>query len=578
MASAEEKLHLHNQAYFTNRAIWMWTPLNIIIVPLSEGVATNWWGFWRWSLLSAIGQIVMLVIFFAVEHFFLAEHRSRFKNNYRIYLFGFILGASHGLIVGLLAKELDMSKTGQFSEVLLRALNSGLIGLIVLPIIVLIIRAIALYRDDRNALVAERMLIESQKADTIAVLKSLRSSMSRKVDENLLEVIQNSKEYFDEKGKSLEDNWELMAIRLRQAAMKTIRPFSHRLHRRGSEKIYKVRLREIAEYTAYSLNLHIPWVSFIFAISTYRTSIQDNYNFINGLTILALKLLVLAFGLYVIQFIRSRNRLRTLYGYFLSGALFAIYFIFLSLKIHDLLDTRGETLTTYFVSTAWILLLVFIFSFIGAFTKGQRAELDFLERAISKVQLEHMILAREEARISRELAKYLHGTIQSRLMASAIGLEKAGRRGDKKALEKELAQAYESLKIPSASYFSAPEITFKEEIKKVVGKWNDLMKITVKFPRSIPEIQPDIAQEIGNVLNEGLSNSFRHGNATVVKIEFKSVESQLHIVLIDDGSGPTSGKPGLGTEWFRAISGNSWNLRRVDIGSGSILELFVLLK
>jgi signal transduction histidine kinase len=439
-------------------------------------------------------------------------------------------------------------------------------------------RAIALYRDDRNALVAERMLLESQKADTIAVLKSLRSSMSRKVDDNLLEVIQNSKEYFDEKGKSLEDNWELMAIRLRQAAMKSIRPFSHRLHRRGAEKMYKVRFREIAEYTVYSSNPQISWVLFIFAISTHRFSIQDNSNFVNELTLLTLKVVVLAFGLYVIQFIRSRNHLRTIYGYFLSMALFSLYFIFLSQKIHNSFNMRQDTLVTYFVSTAWILVLVFTFGFVGAFAKGQHAEIDFLERAISTAQLEQMILAREEARISRELAKYLHGTIQSRLMASAIGLEKARRRGDKKMLEKELAQAYENLRVPSASYFSAPENTLKEEIKKVVGKWNDLMKITVKFPRSIPEIQPDILQEIGNVVNEGLSNSFRHGNATAVKVEFKTVESQLQITLIDDGSGPTSGKPGLGTEWFRAISGNSWNLRAVDTGSGSILELFILLK
>ena len=577
MPSAQIKLYDHQRVHIKDKLIWMWAPLNILLVPLSEGVITNWWGFWRWIVLSTIGQIVLMAIFFATEHYFLAGSTSKFKNNNRIYFLGFIIGAARGLTVGLLANELDRSKTGQISEVLLRGLNSGILGLILLPLAIQIIRVIEIYRNDRNALIAERMLIESQKAETIAVLKSLRSSMSRKVDENLLEVIQDSREFFDEKRKSLEDNWELMAVRLRQAAMKTIRPFSHRLHRQGNEKVYKVRFREIVEYNAYSLDLQIPWVSFIFAFSINKTIFQDASNITSGLSTVALKVIVLAFGLKIIQVIRSYNRLRTIYGYLFSMAVYSIYFIFFSQKIDNALGSDASNLLPYLISTAWLLLIIFVFSFVGAFTKGQRAELDFLEHAINKSQVEQMILAREEARISRELAKYLHGTIQSRLMASAIGLEKAGRRGDKKALEKELAQAYESLKIPSASYFSAPEISFKEEIKKVVGKWSDLMKITVTYPRSIPEIQPNVTQEIGNVVNEGLSNSFHHGNATAVKITFKTINSQLCITLIDDGSGPNSGKPGLGTEWFKAISGNSWELRTRDCGSGSVLELFVLL-
>mgnify|MGYP000391813785 CR=1 FL=1 len=38
---------------------------------------------------------------------------------------------------------------------------------------------------------------ESKKAESKAIVKALRSSMSQKVDENLLEIITNSKEFFD---------------------------------------------------------------------------------------------------------------------------------------------------------------------------------------------------------------------------------------------------------------------------------------------------------------------------------------------------------------------------------------------
>lgn len=204
---------------------------------------------------------------------------------------------------------------------------------------------------------------------------------------------------------------------------------------------------------------------------------------------------------------------------------------------------------------------------------GQHAESKFLERQLSKEQLEAMLLKREEDRLSRELAKYLHGTIQSRLMASAMALEKAGRKGDKRALEKELAQAYESLRVPSASYFAAPEESFKAEINKVISKWNDLLNIKVKIDKSIGDLAPAKSQEIGNAINEGLSNAFRHGGAANVKLNITRAKSGISVEMIDDGQGPLGGKGGLGTEWFNAISGANWRLKPGKENKGSVLEL-----
>jgi two-component sensor histidine kinase len=206
---------------------------------------------------------------------------------------------------------------------------------------------------------------------------------------------------------------------------------------------------------------------------------------------------------------------------------------------------------------------------------GQRAESEFLERQISKEQLETMFLKREEDRLSRELAKYLHGTIQSRLMASAMALEKAGRKGDKKALEKELAEAYKSLRVPSAEYFNAPAVTFREEINKVVTKWSDLMKVKVKISVAIKDLPAHKSQEIGNVVNEGLSNSFRHGNAGAVNVSITGNNDEILVEISDDGTGLLPGKPGLGTDWFKAIAGNSWILKSNIDRPGTTLELHV---
>jgi two-component sensor histidine kinase len=129
------------------------------------------------------------------------------------------------------------------------------------------------------------------------------------------------------------------------------------------------------------------------------------------------------------------------------------------------------------------------------------------------------------------------------------------------------------LKVPSASYFAAPADSFKEEISQAVDKWNNLMTIKTNIDRGIKDIDPTRAQEIGNAINEGLSNAFRHGGATNVRLSVKKQPNRIQVQIVDDGEGPKRGKGGLGTEWFNAIAGKSWSLKPNSSGTGSVLEL-----
>jgi signal transduction histidine kinase len=456
--------------------------------------------------------------------------------------------------------------------ILIRALNAGVIGMVAVPLMSLIGCSIEIYRADRNALIAERLLAESQKSESAAVIKSLRSSMTRRVDENLLEVVKNSQQYLDEKGRSLEANWELMAVRLRKAALDTIRPFSHHMHRRGEERTYKVQPFELIKYMSSTVRIEIPWVLMFYIISDFKF-IYSNSPWHLATANLISRLALIALGLGVIRKLKYTGRLRGLASYFVSLLIFGAIFIMAGHFFDDTFQLNHNSEYVHYVDTAWLLIIVVLVGFVSSFFYGQSAESEFLEKQISKEKLEMLILKREEERLSRELAKYLHGTIQSRLMASAMALERAGRKGDKKALERELEEAYKSLRVPSADYFSAPEETFKDEVNKVVSKWNDLMKVKVKIGANIPNIPSHKGQEIGNVINEGLSNSFRHGNATKVEVSVTSKLGQIHVVVKDDGSGIDGGKPGLGTDWFKAIAGNAWSLTSNQDGPGTTLEL-----
>ena len=552
-------------------------PLLILIVPLLEGAFTSWWAFWRWTLVSILSLIPLAIIYLIADITFFKDRARKPVPGYYLFILGFLLGAARGASAAFLANQFNIlaieNSSVQFT-LILRAINTGLVGMVALPIVSLISASIEIYGFDRNALIAERMLFESQKSESQAVIKSLRSAMTRRVDDNLLQVIQNSQEYLDEKGRSLEANWELMAVKLRKAALDTIRPFSHSMHRRGVEKNYAVTTQELLRYVANSIRIEIPWVIAIYIISVFKY-IFINSTPANGFMNLLLRVVVIYVSMIFLAELKKRGNIQSLWGYLTALSIFGVIFAWITHILDDVFNLRHETQLSHVVDSVWLCLCILVIGLVSAFMYGQRAESEFLERQISKEQLETMFLKREEDRLSRELAKYLHGTIQSRLMASAMALEKAGRKGDKKALERELAEAYKSLRVPSAEYFSAPAATFREEINKVVAKWSDLMKVKVKISVAIKDLPIHKSQEIGNVVNEGLSNSFRHGNAGAVNVSITGTNDEIFIEISDDGTGLVPGKPGLGTDWFKAIAGNSWVLKSNKDRPGTTLELHV---
>ena len=550
-------------------------PFLLLIIPIAEGAIFTWWAFWRWMLVSFVSLIPVLIIFFFADITIFKNREKKPVPNHYVFILGFILGFVRGGSAGLLSyyfNALEMDVMNAPGTILMRALNAGLLGMVAIPLISLIGSSIEIYRADRNALIAERLLAESQRSESAAVIKSLRSSMTRRVDENLLEVIKNSQEYLDDKGRSLEANWELMAVRLRKAALETIRPFSHHMHRRGEERTYKVKPFELLRYMASTVRIEISWVLMFYAISEFRF-IYASSIWYQATANLFSRLVIIAVGLSIIRKVKYQGKLRGISSYLISLFIFGAIFVSLTNILDEFFELRGVSNYSRYADTVWLLILVILIGFASSFLYGQSAESEFLEKQVSKEKLEMLILKREEERLSRELAKYLHGTIQSRLMASAMALERAGRKGDKKALERELEEAYKSLRVPSAEYFSAPEETFKDEITKVVSKWNDLMKVKVKISSSIPEIPNHKAQEIGNVINEGLSNSFRHGNASKVDVSVTHKSDWIFVVVKDDGDGIDGGKPGLGTDWFRAIAGSAWSLTSNEDGPGTTLEL-----
>lgn len=550
-------------------------PILLFAVPFNEDGFASWWIFWRWTIVSFLSLIPFYLVYLIADLTVFRKREIEPVPSYYVLILGLVLGLVRGGSNAAIAVLLNMTKQDGLTVlqfIIFESIHYGVIMMMALPFWTIIAATIELYSDDRKALIADLMLNQSSRAESAAVIKSLRSSMTRKVDENLLEVIEDAHIYLDNKGKTLEENWELMAVRLRKAALDTIRPFSHALHRAGEEKEYRVKLIELLRFIVSNFRIEPFWVVLGYA-AIFLPRLVLNSPFVDGLINMTLRALAIYIGLRLLMYLRDKGFLKGFFSFTLALTVFSVAFAFFRDFINPILDFRPDDPFTKLTIVFILISLTFAVGLASTIIHGQHAEAEFLERQISKEQLQAMLLKREEERLSRELAKYLHGTLQSRLMASAMAIEKAGRKGDKAALKRELAQAYESLKVPSASYFAAPADSFKDEINQAVDKWNNLMVIKTSIDKSVKDIDPARAQEIGNAINEGLSNAFRHGGASNVKLSIKKSAGNIQVLITDDGEGPKRGKGGLGTEWFNAIAGKSWSLTPNPKGKGSVLEL-----
>jgi signal transduction histidine kinase len=83
------------------------------------------------------------------------------------------------------------------------------------------------------------------------------------------------------------------------------------------------------------------------------------------------------------------------------------------------------------------------------------------------------------------------------------------------------------------------QIPLQVRVEKVIemfsGAWQEPIERRIEIKREVPD---DIADDIENVLREGLSNAARHAKATTVLVHLDVSESHASLSITDNGIGP----------------------------------------
>jgi signal transduction histidine kinase len=367
-----------------------------------------------------------------------------------------------------------------------------------------------------------------------------------------------------------------LASKIRQIVLEELRPFSLGLWGRDNATLPRLSLTEITKISiaryAYSLWIVPAWV-FSSLPATIEILGSDN-----AVLAQSLRAVILTLGLLLLRYIAMDI---SKYGFLPSLLLyiFSIITISISLVYSGSFFAEGRTLATdaglILLNILWIFQLSLTFGYIKSVLRLSD-KLHEMRESYSEDEL-RIIGQRQAARLEdRRIAQFLHGHIQSKLVALANDLEKrqhlriTGKdmsdnvveyqnqlSQDLKVIEKALDGALEAFNNNTST-------SVLEALDKINLDWGEIIKIEV---HSLLELNEDIFSEsevnkIQEIINEGIANAVRHGLASEVSINIRSTE----IVIIDNGIGVKEGEKGLGSIFLDQVSPD-WSINNTAEGT-----------
>ena len=176
--------------------------------------------------------------------------------------------------------------------------------------------------------------------------------------------------------------------------------------------------------------------------------------------------------------------------------------------------------------------------------------------------------------LSHEWALFIHGKILTRLAATSLKLGAAASTDDQETFNETVKNLQSLLANPDLG-FDEESVDLQSEVASRLDPWRGLLGVTLVIDDEIASIRNSRVRDIGQVIEELISNSIRHGRAG--KIDLKIIRAgngHIEITAVDDATIPppeSISKYGLGTRIFNLASDGLWSITRV--GSSTMFKL-----
>jgi two-component sensor histidine kinase len=168
--------------------------------------------------------------------------------------------------------------------------------------------------------------------------------------------------------------------------------------------------------------------------------------------------------------------------------------------------------------------------------------------------------------LSHQWAVFIHGKILTRLAATSLKLETASKAGDSRGFDQAIERLMALLADPDTE-FEFVTADLQKEIASRLDPWVGLLDIELFIDPALASIQNSRIRDVGEVIEELISNSIRHGKATEIELRIVGLpKGEIEIVATDNAiiPPPTSEqRSGLGTRIFNLASDGRWKVIRI---------------
>lgn len=460
-----------------------------------------------------------------------------------IILAGLMLGLVKWVLTSMFMAQLGVPEIA-YNQPIGRAIFSGLGGAILLSGLVLFSAIRFKYSKQRTFLVQALQEQEGVEGDYPSLLLSLLSNLRDRFQEGKKPITSHT-----------------LAMEIRGFVSEVLRPLSKDIWRTEFKSLPDFRLAELLKS---ALTKHVyfwPLVVPIYALSNIFPAIVER-ELAFGLIYVGFRAVILLVVLVVAGKVTTKTDTQAIFLYTAAIALIGA----LNFGASQLVSPSPplEDFQNWILGQIWLVVVTITVGVFRALAAGGEA-MDKFYGSWIRDRVESSSVSLQLSKYEdRQLAQYLHGTVQSKLSNLATHLEQDP---DKAALDGSLKLVDQVISDALREYHERRVKTLEEMTTRLEADWGGLVELTFLFS-DVP-LPEGLVDKISQVINEAVANAYRHGNATRVSID---LSEDLQLTVMDDGDGPTNTIPGLGSALFDSIA-SEWSIIAGDAGSTLLMKM-----
>lgn len=548
-----------------------YAPISILYYPLTNGEPSDLRYFLIYLLISVLSYTCLIISVKVLQRFWIRQAGYSPNPIWLIFVIGAILGAVRGGLNYEVTSFLLLPMSTS-NPPLLQILLATLSWAVITPVFAIISNYFEEIKRRRLITMENLVLQESLKISNEEALVRIKDVTRSAIEDDVSALLSEVRiQIASAKDLSMEDQFLKIATILTTASDDLIRPMSHRLMSEHREAFPSPSLWRIFMIAIKSPILPIVPTLAITAFASISVVLSNTTSIIEVLQLTLIQnslTLLTVFGITI--FTRHFKGMGVAAIFF--GSLFNV--ILNNILVGVLLTFEYEFLQPHrtFFHFLWFITVFSIGSLLSTLKRNESSIETFVLQMIENKVIDQSLLQDEILRVKYDIARYLHGNLQSRLMSLGLTSSMVEDK-NQSAMDHLLTLSESLLDSPFSQYLSTADRTLIEEVAFHSLQWDGLLTVRSKLVGVESILSVIQVRAVGAALEEALANSLRHGFAKEVDIDIYRGDMGVVIKVTDDGIGPRQNTPGLGSRLYDLIAVNGWSLQHRFDGEGTVLEL-----